>query len=462
MVMAGIRLTFHWRLFVLLMAFSLVLVASFVSFQYIREKHYKAEQLDEMLQLYNMQIADALELGVEPEDFAKRHPAPIDGLRISLIGRDGNVIYDSEGNPTVNHLSRPEVAQALDEGSGFDVRRLSQTTNVTYFYSALATPDIIVRTAAPYSVTLSELLSADRGFLWYMLAVTLLMCLIAYFATRKLGVAIERLNQFAARAERGEKVYADASFPNNELGEISRHIVKLYASQQQAMEMKHRLTNNLNHELKTPLAAMQVCLETLMSHPDLTKEKRMQFLERCYGNSQRLQSLLADVSMITRLEHGERQITTEPLSIADVIQTVADEYQDQGLPIIFEPKGSAEVMGNRQLLESLFQNLISNANSYSQGTEIRISLSEESGKAQVVVEDDGVGIPEEHLPHIFERFYRVDKGRSRKNGGTGLGLAIVKNTVLFHHGAISASNRLPHGLKVSISLPLIFNEIEKK
>lgn len=456
--MAGIRVPFHWRLFLLLVAFSLVMVGCFLGFQYMREKQYRAEKINEMLQIYNVQIADAMELGVTPEEFVSRHKAPLPGLRITLIKRDGQVVYDSESSPRDNHLRRPEVEQALISGTGFDQRRLSETTENTYFYSALATDNMIVRTAAPYSVTLSELLRADRGFLWFMLAVTLVMCVVAYFFTRRLGVAIERLNKFAARAERGEKVYGEASFPDNELGEISRHIVKLYASQQQAMEMKHRLTNNINHELKTPLAAMQVCLETLMAHPDLDREKRTQFVERCYANSQRLQNLLADVSTITRLEHGERQIATEAVSLAEVIKAVADEHQGQGLPISVVCEGQGIMQGNRPLLESVLQNLISNANNYSNGTGIEIRLSEGPESVSVSVSDDGVGIPEEHLPHIFERFYRVDKGRSRVNGGTGLGLAIVKNAVLFHKGSIKAENRIPHGLTIAMT----FNKLQEK
>ena len=177
------RLSYHRRLFLLLIVFSWTLVGCFILFQYGREKHFKAEQLDAQLQLFNLRLLDAAGEGTPPDAFIARHGNPYEDLRVTLIDRTGRVIFDNSLDtlPDANHLGRPEVAEALAHGKGYTIRRHSESTDRNYFYSAMQGDSCIVRSAVPYSVPLGEILAADREFLWVMLGITLLMSVAGYF-----------------------------------------------------------------------------------------------------------------------------------------------------------------------------------------------------------------------------------------------------------------------------------------
>lgn len=443
----------------MLLGFSWMLVACFVAFQYHREKIYKVEKLEGQLQLFNAHMIDALQ--TDSIDFLAtiaRQRLPIDGLRVSVVGVDGSLVFDNtlDSLPGENHLDRHEISEAMRSGHGFTIRRHSRSTDNVYFYSATRGDDLIVRSAVPYSLPLHEVLEADRTFLWFMGAVTLAMSVLAYFATRRIGRTVTRLNRFAEKAERGESVYDTEAFPHDELGSISTHIIRLYARLQRTMEerdsehrramyeqeeknrIKKQLTNNINHELKTPVASILVCLELLRDHPEmLSEEKKRELNDRIFANAQRLNSLLKDVAAITRMDEGEEMIEKAPVDLAELVNDVVTEERLRTSMNITVDMPQLKISGNRQLLESIFRNLIDNAISYSGGSEIVIKADSEGN---FTVSDNGCGVPDEHLPHIFERFYRIDKGRSRAAGGTGLGLSIVRNAVGIHGSDISVTN----------------------
>lgn len=474
------RLTFHRRLFLLLLAFSWVLVGCFALFQYSREKHFKAEQLDGRLQLLNLQLLDALDHGTTPDAFLARHRAGFDRLRITIMAPNGTVTYDSaepvEGPASLsNHLHRPEIAEAVRNGTGYTIRRLSESTHDTYFYSAMRGDRRIVRTAIPYAAPLSEMLAADRSFLWFMLGITLLLSVAAYFATRRLGHNIVRLRDFAQRAERGERIDADAAFPRDELGAISAHIVQLYArlqqtaadcdrehalalhAEQEKIRIKKQLTNNINHELKTPVAAIQGYLETLLAHPEADPAQRTAFLEKSLAQTARLRQLLTDISTITRMDEASHLFRKEPVTINDLVDEVVAEVRllppERRLRVHCNFTKPIVLEGNAALLGSIFRNLADNATAHSSGRDLYIRLAAEDNACYTFqVADNGIGVAEEHLPRIFERFYRIEQGRSRKTGGTGLGLAIVKNAVLLHGGTIRVRNRDEGGLEFTFTL----------
>ena len=143
-----------------------------------------------------------------PGAFLTGHPLPYGDLRVTVIDDDGRVLFDNSADslPAANHLGRPEVTEAIAHGTGYTIHRHSESTDQYYFYSAMKGDGIIVRSAVPYSVSLREVLAADWEFLWFMLGVTLLMSIAAYFTTRRLGHNITRLNEFAEHAERGERI----------------------------------------------------------------------------------------------------------------------------------------------------------------------------------------------------------------------------------------------------------------
>jgi len=466
------------RLFVWLLAYSMLMVGCFVIFQYHREKEFKVEEIDKQLQLINTYILTELAEEQDVQDIKLDEFRTFDEIRVSVISDKGQIIYDNtlDSLPETNHLDRKEIQHAIRKGSGYVVRRHSESTGNYYFYSATKGDDgYIVRTAVPYSISFSTLLQADYGFLWVMGIITLFMCILGYIATRRIGLHIIRLNKFAENVENGARISDTEPFPHDELGEISNHIVRLYARLQQAVadrdsehraalheqlekeRIKKQLTNNINHELKTPVASIRVCVETMLAHRNLNEEKRTLFLQRCLTNTERLQRLLTDVSLLTRMDDGSASILKEPLNLTDIITAVAEDRRiiavAKGMTIENHITRDIIMTGNPSLLEAVFNNLIDNAIAYSGGTKITIELvSMNSGKIVIALSDNGCGVPSGHLPRLFERFYRIDKGRSRAAGGTGLGLSIVKNAVILHRGGITVENQNSGGLLFTITL----------
>ena len=462
----------------MLIAFSWSIILCFIGFQYLREKQYKSDYLSLQLQLYNRHLLEAVEQDGEPhEAYIATHQKPFDNLRISIIALSGKVVYDNmlPVDSLDNHRKRPEVADALKKGSGYHIGRQSTSDGLEYFYSATRGKELIARTAIPYSASLRELLQADWNFLGVMISISLVMSVLAYFATRRLGKNMERLNRFAAKAEKGEAFDEDEPFPNDELGSISNHIVQLYAQWQQTVKdrdlaheaalreeqekirIKRQLSNNINHELKTPVASIGVCLETLLSGINLSEEKRQELIGRCYTHNERLRRLLGEVSLITRMEDGGQLIGRELVTINHIVDEIADELEvmpeEERLLLHADFKEQVVIEGNLSLIGSIFRNLTENAIAYSGGKNIFISLIENTAQQCTIrFEDDGRGVEQEQLPRLFERFYRVDKGRSRQMGGTGLGLSIVKHAVQFHGGSISVTNRPGGGLRFEFSL----------
>lgn len=468
--------SYNNRLFLIVLLFIWGIISSILVFQYFREKQYKTDFLNAQLQIYNRYMIEAVESGEDYATLINDHKLPFDSLRISIISLNGAVIFDSKLNidSLDNHISRPEIKHALDNGKGYNIGRQSDSDGHKYFYSATKGNRVIVRTAIPYSDSLHELLEADLPYLWAIIAISIIFSIVAYFTSLRLGKTIVRLNKFAQTAEKGDLIAESEEFPNDELGKISQSIVNLYSNlqktiaerdheheamlheEQEKIRIKRQLSNNITHELKTPVASIQVCLETILSSDiQLNDEKRRELLDRCYSNCGRLRHLLNDVSLITRMEEGSLLIAKEEIDITQIINEVIDDTKANNDNFIIHNRLSTpiKICGNRSLIASIFSNLISNAISYSSGCNIYISLiTNNDSKCIISVEDDGCGIDDIHLSRIFERFYRIDKGRSRKMGGTGLGLAIVKHAVAFHGGEITATNRDEGGLKFTFSL----------
>lgn len=422
-----IKLSYHKRLFLVIIVFLWSVVFCFIGFQYLREQQYKSDFLSAQLQLYNRHLLEIVEEGQPYEEYIMTHNKPFDELRVTIITLSGAVIYDNILliDSLDNHRERPEVVQAMKNGSGYHIGRQSASDGREYFYSATKGERVIVRTAIPYSSSLDELLKADWNFLIVMISISIVMSVVAFFITRKLGKNIER--------------------------------IKRYEAEQEKDILKRQLTNNINHELKTPVASIQVCLETLLSGISLSDEKRQELIERCYTNNERLRRLLNDVSLITRMEDGSALIGKERIVVNDIIKEIADELEimpENERMVLHSDFNEQVVMeANLSLIGSIFRNLTENAIAYSEGRNIYISLLENNDEeCRISFEDDGKGVQEEQLPRLFERFYRVDKGRSRQKGGTGLGLAIVKHAVQFHGGTIKVSNRPDGGLRFEFSL----------
>lgn len=579
-------LTFSRKLFLSVIALFVAFAACFMLFQYQREKSYKTELLNTQLQNYNEQLysymADAGSLD-SLKHYIMTHMIP--NLRVTIITPEGKVIFDSTDKALdefQNHSSRKEVQDALMYGSGYAISRYSESLDgEEFFYSAKYFPKhrIILRSALPYNVSLTEHLEADMGYVWFTVFICIVLVIIFYRFTYKLGKSITNLRQFALKADKNEPIDMDIlrTFPKNELGEISQHIITIYKRLHRAKEalyiereklishlqtsheglgvftkerkeilvnslftqyinnisdrnlsstneiftipelkpiieflnknegnyskeekrvthhlnknartftieciifqdlsfeisinditqeeeqarLKRQLTQNIAHELKTPVSSIQGYLETILSNPNIPKETVKTFLERSYAQSNRLTTLLRDISVLTRMDEAPEMMERESVNLSLVVENIINEVnlglEEKHIKVINLMPQALMINGNHSLLYSIFRNLMDNAIAYA-GTNIQITINcfrEDDTFYYFSFSDSGVGVEEEHLTRLFERFYRVDKGRSRKLGGTGLGLAIVKNAVLFHGGTIFAKNAPNGGLEFVFTL----------
>lgn len=223
--------------------------------------------------------------------------------------------------------------------------------------------------------------------------------------------------------------------------------------------LKQQLTSNIAHELKTPLSSIIGYLETILNNPKIEPEKQKYFLEKAFSQSKRLTDLLNDISLLNNIEDAGNLFEINSLKLKPVINDVIENLKLRLTEKKMEYKIGMEddltVYGNESLLFSVFQNLVENSINYA-GENTRIIIQnylEDEKFYYFKYTDSGVGIPEEHLPRIFERFYRIDYGRARQSGGTGLGLSIVKNAILLHKGDISVRNSPDGGLEFLFSLP---------
>lgn len=228
--------------------------------------------------------------------------------------------------------------------------------------------------------------------------------------------------------------------------------------QERDNELKRHLTQNISHELKTPVSSIMGYMESILENPDLDPARQKFFVERSFMQAKRLTALLQDISTLNKIDEGKRLFQKEPCDLAQVINDVLFDVhlqiEQKKCVILRNYNAVLPLQGNRSLLYSIFRNLTDNAITYG-GEQIVIDIScyrEDEQFYYFSFSDNGVGIAEEHLGKVFERFYRVDKGRSRKIGGTGLGLAIVKNAVLLHKGTISAKSVSTGGLSFIFSL----------
>jgi len=259
------------------------------------------------------------------------------------------------------------------------------------------------------------------------------------------------------RIEKGGKYFSVRCILFND--ESFEVVITDITSTEQNKAMRQQMTSNIAHELKTPIASVRGYLETLIVNKDLDEHKRNHFLEKALGQSARLTDLINDIVTLNKLDETGTYFPFDEVDIADVVKEVCDnlmaDIRSKQIKLDNAIEPGTMVNGNRSLIVSVFQNLLENVIAYA-GEKVTVTvrtLPGEPGFRAFSFADNGVDIPAEHQERIFERFYRIDDGRSRKNGGTGLGLAIVKNAVLLHRGEISVRTRPGGGAEFIFSLP---------
>ncbi len=521
----------------------LLLSCTFMVYQYNHEEHLHTTSLQNELQSINERIYSILEFkynntysnncAAEIKEIQQDYPdIP---LRISIISTgDGTLLYDTSDDAPIgdNHLTRPEIAEALATGVGYDKRSSTLTPEKDNLYSATynKNTDYIIRSAVPYNTRNSGIYHANHSLLIFEITITLLFTIFIYLmlmrmkatqtATEKLlahlrisqeGLAIYNKNRRLILANKHFSKYADL-ISSKYLSDSSEIIytpelynVRMFLDKNETpknanetifadkiekdsrtytiqcvrfkddsfeisitdttqseaqFRLKQQLTQNIAHEFKTPVCTIQGYIETILdNYPEkISEEQTKHFLQRCYTQSNRLNNLVQDMSQLMEISANSQYIEKEQLNLSSIIKNLLQEatgkLEELQITVNNTLPDYLPINGNSTMLHSIFRNLLDNTISYS-GGKCQIDLNcyrTDEEYYYISFSDTGAGIPTEHLNRIFERFYRVDKGRSRKLGGTGLGLAIVKNAIILHGGTISARQNKGGGLEFVFTL----------
>ena len=386
---------------------------------------------------------------MNPELLTEKLPVDMDrdGLRITLIKEDGTVVYDSLGGEDVmeNHGNREEILEAKSIGTG-RAMRTSITSNEHTFYYAMRTERGLILRIAKDSSSIFTLIAQMAGMIVLIGIGVLIVCVVlARRLTKNLMAPIEKMADNIVLMEE-EGVY-------EEMRPFVATIKAQHVDILQHAKMRQEFTANVSHELKTPLTAISGYAE-LIANGMTSGEDTVHFASEIHRSSERLQHLINDIIKLSELDDIDTHLELEEVDLqkeAKACATNMQMYAEKSDVTITVKGGSAKLQGNRVLIEELLYNLCSNAVRYNKrGGSVTIITGMENERAVLTVKDTGIGIPKEAQERVFERFYRVDKSRSKSTGGTGLGLAIVKHIVAQHDAQIFLTSEEGQGTEIRV------------
>lgn len=406
------------------------------------------------------------------QDYFTKHPL-FDDIRITTYyrGKIDKYIGEPITPDDTRSFKSGTVKLTEAEVDEMQYRTNAERRRTNFYYEKTPSADrkLVIYTMLPFDPKLTEATSATNDIFVIVILIAMGGTVLAWMMSRRLGKNIRTLHDFAERASYDPSFVPNVQFPNDELGDISRHIVTFYNQRNAAIiklkrehnvayhaleeksRMKRELTNNINHELKTPISVIKGYVDTILEHPEMDESSRTHFLNKVSDHIDRLTQLLNDLSKITRLEEGTQMINTEPVNLHEIVFQAASDFETSGvlgnMEFNYDIPPFCRVIGNSTLLIAVIANLTKNAVAYSKGTECNLILTDKDDQFfHFAFYDNGVGVKPESIPHLFDRFFREDNGRSRKKGGTGLGLSIVQSTIEALGGMISADNRSGGGL----------------
>lgn len=373
-----------------------------------------------------------------------------DGMRITLIDTQGNVFYDSRADirQMENHQTRPEIIQARETGEGAAVRR-SETLEMSTFYYARLLPDgTVIRVAKEAGSIFSIFASALPGLIVVGAVLSILSMVMAHFLTRSLIQPIERLAENLDDHE-DPTDYEELTPFINVIKEQHQDIMK-------NARIRQDFTANVSHELKTPLTSISGYAE-LIETGMASEQDVIRFAHGIHSSANRLLTLINDIIRLSELDGAELETPMERINIYPLARTCVDmlSLNAEKHHVSLELQGmDGYITGNRQMIEELLYNLCDNAIRYNnESGQVVVEVYPRQKQTFLVVRDTGIGIPKVHQERIFERFYRVDKSRSKLTGGTGLGLAIVKHILARHNAQIQLVSHEGKGTCITIIFP---------
>ena len=354
-------------------------------------------------------------------------------LRVTWIGEDGTVLYDNDASAELlaNHNDRPEIQEAFDKGSGEAIRKSDTMNKNTFYFAVLLDNGTVLRVATNAQSLWSVFMSAAPIIALIILLIIAICIAISHMLTKQLLLPIETM------AKNLED--SDYESPYRELDPLADMLRSQHTDILAAAKARQDFTANVSHELKTPLTAISGYAE-LLEGGMAGEEQQKHFYQEIRKNADRLLALINDIIRLSELDRKGYDETFEEIDLCEIVKECLDELsvnaKQRNVTISFEGE-SCNVRGSRDWLKELIENLSQNAIRYNNiGGKVMISINQKDGRAMLTVKDNGIGIPASEQERVFERFYRVDKSRSKATGGTGLGLAIVKHIVEIHDAKI--------------------------
>ncbi len=404
---------------------------------------FKQEVFDD-LRAYTVVLQEAdLEKIVNNKTFISE----ADGLRITVVSEEGNVLYDNVAEETqmTNHSERREIVDAMKNGKGQAVRTSETLSESMYYYAIKMESGNILRVAKESSSALSIILRS-LPVMFIIFIILLLLCSVLSRALAK--SIVEPIEKMAGDMDHMDQV---ESYP--ELEPLLRTINEQHADILKSANMRQEFTANVSHELKTPLTSISGYSE-LIENGMVNEEDAMRFGKEIHRSANRLLTLIDDILRLSELDSSSEIELFEQVDLYELAQTCVEMLQMSAEKhhVMLEFSGQKSVVyGSRQMLDEVIYNLCDNAIRYNkENGKVFVTVGEEDDNVYLSVRDTGIGIDKEHQERVFERFYRVDKSRSKETGGTGLGLAIVKHIVALHHAELVLNSEVGVGTEIRI------------
>lgn len=368
--------------------------------------------------------------------------------RITWISAEGTVLYDSteDEHTFENHKNRPEVKKAFAKGEGEDIRK-SDTIGQEMCYYAEKMPD---GTVLRVSRTMNSAMKSAFHILPFMIFLALIMIVTAWLLSKwQIECLIRPINTLDLENPLEQEMYP-------ELQPLLERIEQSNKEKEAVAAMRREFSANVSHELKTPLTSISGYAE-IMKDGLVRPEDMQHFSEKIYQEASRLITLVEDIIKLSRLDEGRVELEKEEVDLYELSREIISRLAPQAAKnrVRLELTGeSVKYTGIRQILDEMIYNITENAIKYNNpGGKVSVWAGNTLQGKKVVVTDNGIGIPEDQIDRIFERFYRVDKSHSKERGGTGLGLSIVKHGVILHHGEVHVESKLGEGTRIELVFP---------
>ena len=422
---------------------TVAILATTLLLSWVNYEMFKGRVMDD-LEAYGRMFA--VEMNGEAETQSALHSLEED-IRVTLVHADGTVYYDNFANPNAmdNHADRPEIRQALENRSGSDIRNSSTVDQSAFYYAVRLKNGDVMRLAQEASNIWSVYFRSMPLIVLLAAGMACVSLYLAHLLTARLVQPIERMTAHL------NNVSGVARYP--ELEPFMDMIEQQHEEILRSANMRVDFTANVSHELKTPLTSISGYAELIESGM-AQGEQAKTFAAEIHKSANRLLTLINDIIRLSQMDAPMPDLKFEPVDLAQIAANTFEQLEmsarkaDVTLQLDAKP---AMVEADRQMMDELLYNLCDNAIRYNvHGGSVKLEVRPVRDKVIVCVQDTGIGISPENQEHVFERFYRVDKSRSKATGGTGLGLAIVKHIAVKHNAQIELESELGRGTKISV------------